>query len=221
MRRLSQMAGDRGAGGLVERLRRSPRYASMLDGMAAYRERLVLAKASGDHSPIENVREWIHETFPGGPGRLLLVVDYLQKVPVRLGELQPETEVTTYLTQNLKELAMSLGIAVIAIAASDREGLKSKRMRLYDLRGSSALQYEADIGLVLNNKFSIVSREHMVYNLSQAESMRNWVVMTVEKNRGGRNAVDMEYALDASHFRMVAAGNFVRERLVDEKTVLA
>jgi hypothetical protein len=221
LRRLAQMADERTAGGLVERLRRTPRYANVLDGMAAYRERLILAKASGDHSPIESVRDWVHEAFPQGPGRLLLVVDYLQKIPVRHGELQDESQVTTYLTQNLKELALSLGISVIALAASDREGLKSKRMRLYDLRGSSALQYEADIGLVLNNKFAIVSREHMVYNLSQAETMRNWVVMTVEKNRAGRNAVDMEYALDASHFRMVTSGNFVRERLVDEKTVLA
>jgi hypothetical protein len=94
-------------------------------------------------------------------------------------------------------------------------------MRLSDLRGSSALQYEADVGLVLNNKFAIVSREHMVYNLSQAEAMRNWVVLTVEKNRAGRTAVDMEYALDAVHFRMVSTGGFVRERLVDERVILA
>jgi len=51
--------------------------------------------------------------------------------------------------------------------------------------------------------------------------MRNWVVLTVEKNRAGRTAVDMEYALDAVHFRMVATGDFVRERLVDERVILA
>jgi replicative DNA helicase len=66
-----------------------------------------------------------------------------------------------------------------------------------------------------------VSREHLVYNPTQAESMRNWVVMSVEKNRAGRNAVDMEYALDAAHFRIVSTGSFVRERLVDEKVTLA
>ena len=97
--------------------------------------------------------------------------------------------------------------------------MKAKRMRLADLRGSSALQYEADIGLILNNKFAIISREHLVYNPTQAEAMRNSVVMTVEKNRAGRNAVDMEYALDAAHFRIVPTGGFVRERLVDEKVV--
>jgi replicative DNA helicase len=51
--------------------------------------------------------------------------------------------------------------------------------------------------------------------------MRNWVVMTVEKNRAGRHAVDMQYMQDASHFRMLAQGDFVRDRLVDNKLILA
>lgn len=93
-------------------------------------------------------------------------------------------------------------------------------MRLADLRGSSALQYEADIGLMLHNKHEIVSREYLVYNPGQAEALRNWVVMSVEKNRAGINAVDMEYALDAAHFRMVPTGGFVRERLVDQRVIL-
>jgi hypothetical protein len=93
-------------------------------------------------------------------------------------------------------------------------------MRLSDLRGSSAVQYEADVGLILNNKYAIISREHLVYNLVQAEAMRNYVVLSVEKNRAGRNAIDMEFMLDASHFRIVPRGGFVRERLVDEKVVL-
>ena len=178
-------------------------------------------KASGDTSTLAHIRRWVEETISSQPQRVLLVVDYLQKIPVDWNVVQPETEVTTHLTQGLKELAMSLGIRVIAIAASDRPGLKSKRMRLADLRGSSAVQYEADIGLILNNKYAIVSREHLVYNLSQAEAMRNWVVLSVEKNRAGRNAVDMEYVLDAAHFRVVPEGRFVRERLVDEKVTLA
>jgi replicative DNA helicase len=177
-------------------------------------------KASGDTSTLDDVRRWVNEEAARAPGRLLVVVDYLQKIPIDWSTLQPETEVTTHLTQGLKELAMTLGIQVVAIAASDRPGLKAKRMRLYDLRGSSALQYEADIGLILNNKYAILSREHMVYNISQADAMRGWVVFSVEKNRAGRNAVDMEYQLDAAHFRMISKGDFVRERLVDEKVVL-
>jgi replicative DNA helicase len=221
LRKLADMAmsGDDGLG-LVSRLRRSPRYAALLDTMESYADRLVFVKASGDHSTLNQVREWVRDIASAGPRRWLVVVDYLQKIPVNLASLQPETEVTTHLSQGLKEMAMAMGIRVIAIAASDRLGLKARRMRLADLRGSSALQYEADVGLILNNKHAIVSREHLVYNLTQAEAMRNWVVMSVEKNRAGRNAVDMEYSLDAAHFRIVPSGRFVRERLVDEKVIL-
>jgi len=221
LRQLGEMALSSDDGlGLLSRLRRMPRHAALLDRIDSYGDRLVLVKASGDSSTLYEIRRWMEEIAAAGPPRLLLVVDYLQKIPVDLNRLQPETEVTTFLTQGLKELAMAMGIQVIAIAASDRPGLKSKRMRLSDLRGSSALQYEADVGLILNNKYAILSREHMIYNLSEAEAMRNWVVMSVEKNRAGRSGVDMEYALDGAHFRIVASGRFVRERLVDEKLIL-
>ena len=221
LRRLSELALHADGVGLITQLRRMPRYAAFLETMASYSHRLALVKASGDTTTLAQIRQWVQEMASAGYQRLFLVVDYLQKIPVNLTELQPETEVTTHLTQGLKELAMSLGIYVLAIAASDRPGLKARRMRLSDLRGSSALQYEADIGIVLNNKYEIVSREHMIYNPTQAEAMRNWVVLSVEKNRAGRNAVDMEFALDAPHFRMATAGGFVRERLVDERVILA
>jgi len=221
LRKLTQLLLNAPAGmGLFGTLRRMPRYAAVLDRMESYADRLMLVKASGDHSTLDHIRDWAHEVLAAGSKRLLLVVDYLQKVPVDRSVLGPESEVTTYLAQGLKELGMSLQIPVIAIAASDRLGLQSKRMRLADLRGSSALQYEADVGLILNNKYAIVSREHMIYNPTQAEAMRNWVVLSVEKNRAGRNAVDMEYALDAAHFRIVPSGGFIRERLVDEKVIL-
>ncbi len=216
LRKIADLTLNAGPGqGLVSRLRRIPRYGPVLDSISAYSDRLTLAKAS-----LDLVREWVEQTLAAGATRLLVVIDYLQKIPVRRTTLEPETEVTTFLTQGLKEMAMALGVQVIAIAASDRLGLKARRMRLSDLRGSSALQYEADIGLVLNNKYNILSREHMIYNPSQAEAQRNWVVMSVEKNRAGRNAVDMEYQLDAAHFRIVPRGDFVRDRLVDEKVTL-
>lgn len=221
LRRLSDLMLNVDGVGLITKLRRMPRYAAFLEVMASYSNRLALVKASGDTTTLAQIRQWLQEMASAGYQRLFLVVDYLQKIPVNLAELQPETEVTTHLTQGLKELAMSLGIYVLAIAAADRPGLKARRLRLSDLRGSSALQYEADIGLVLNNKYAIVSREHMIYNPVQAEAMRNWVVLSVEKNRAGRNSVDMEFALDAAHFRMATKGGFVRERLVDEKVVLA
>ena len=206
--------------GLVSQLQAMPRYAPVIAAMESYADRLILVKASGSTSTLTQIESWAH-TLASSDSQSVLVVDYLQKIPVDHSALQLETETTTYLAQGLKGLAMVTGLRVITIAASDRVGLKSTRMRLSDLRGSSALQYEADIGLVLNNKFNIVSREHMVYNVSQADAMRNWVVMSVEKNRAGRNAVDMEYTLDAADFRFITDGGYVRDRLIDEKVTLA
>lgn len=221
LRRIGQIGADADDGiGLISRLRKMPRYAAVLDAMGAYADRLVLAKASGATTTLERIHEWAKEAAAGGARQLLVVVDYLQKIPVDRPLLGPDLDETTYLTQGLKQMAMDMGIYVIALAASDRQGLQAQRMRFTDLRGSSALQYEADIGLVLNNKYSIVSREHVVYNPAQAESMRNWVVFTMEKNRAGRNSVDIEFPLDAAHFRIVPTGRFVRERLIDDRVTL-
>lgn len=219
LRKLDTLSLDgANGGGLISKLRGMPRYASALNALESYSDRLTLVKASGAHSTLEHIRDWVEEVAAEEPAQLLVVVDYLQKIPVY--GFESEAEITTHQVQTLKDLAMAHGIQIMAIAASDRSGLKAKRMRLTDFRGSSAIQYEADVGLVLNNKYAIVSREHMIYNTTKAEAMRNWVVMTVEKNRSGRNAVDMEYELDAKHFRMVPRGDFVRERLIDEKVVL-
>jgi replicative DNA helicase len=200
LRSLAQMAAQ-GAGraGLLDQLRRIARYAGVLENLATYQDRLTLVSASSDDSSLDRIYNWIRSAYPSGGGRLLLVVDYLQKIPALRDEAQGETETTTQLTH----------------------GLKARRLRLHDLRGSSALQYEADVGLVLNNKYAIVSREHVVYNPAQAEAMRNWVVFSLEKNRNGRHSIDLEHALDAAHFRVVPAGGLVREHLVDEKIAMA
>ena len=49
---------------------------------SSYADRLVLVKASGDHSTLEQVRRWVPTSSAAGARRLVLVVDYLQKIPV-------------------------------------------------------------------------------------------------------------------------------------------
>ncbi len=221
LRKLSQIAGSEAPGaGLVSKLSKMPRYAPLIRAIESYSQRLVLVKASGATSTLDQVRSWVEHVQDTGVRQVLLVVDYLQKVPVERAALDGVVDQSTYVVQGLKELAMTMGIYVVVLAASDRPGLKSQRMRFTDLRGSSALQYEADVGLVFNNKWAVVSREHLVYNPIQAQAMRNWIVITMEKNRAGRNAVDMEFPLDAAHFRVEPEGRFVRERLVDERATL-
>ncbi|MBN1259762.1 MAG: helicase DnaB [Anaerolineae bacterium] len=220
LRKMAEMAGKPLDGaGVITLLQANAAYLPLLQALDRYSDRLVLIRASSSTSTLAQIESWVREVASPQTERILLIIDYLQKIPIGRPFLRPSEEVTTYLAHGLKELAMSLGIRVIAIAASDRPGLQAMRMRLAHLRGSSALQYEADVGIVLNNKYDIVSREHLVYNLAHAEAMRSWIVFTVEKNRAGVHAVDMEHRIDAAHFRMDLNGRFVRERLVDEKVI--
>ena len=214
------MYQDAGGHGLVAQLRRSPRYARVLEAMQAYTERLVFVRASGNTGTVTRIREWVDELRSRGATRILVAVDYVQKIPISQTNIDTEEERTILVIQALKELAISTGSRVLGLAAMTQRGLQSRRMRLTDLRGGTALQYEADIGLVLHNKHDIVSREHLVYNANDAEQMRRWLVMSVEKNRAGASASDLEFPLDAAHFYIVPEGNYVRDRLVDERIVL-
>jgi replicative DNA helicase len=214
LRKLSKLVeSPYGSQGMISALRSNRRYRDLMATIDGYADRLVLARASGAYTTMQEIQRWIDEVLTDDVEQLLVVVDYLQKVPVSGDLFQNEDELTTHLTHGFKEMALARNVPILAIVASDRRGLQSKRMRISDMRGSSAVQYEADVGLVLNNKYHIVSREHLIYSLADAESMRNWVVMTVEKNRAGRHAV-------APHFRILSTGDFVRERLIDGKAVL-
>lgn len=222
--RLSKLAAASGGSngssmGLIGLLRRDPRYATAVQALERYAERLYLVKASGRHTTLDRIADAAVTLARRSPASLL-VVDYLQKIPVDSAALEREPEATTYLAQGLKDLALETGLRIVAIAALDREGLRQKRSRLADLRGSSALQYEADVGLIFNSKYDIVSREHLVFNEQQAPDLKRWLVMTVEKNRAGRARVDLEYALDAAHFRLISKGGYVRERLIDDRLTL-
>ena len=123
--------------------------------------------------------------------RPLVVVDYLQKVHVP--KMPVEDERATVVVEGLKDLALDLEVPVLAIVAADKEGLgPGRRVRLHHLRGSSALAYEADIVLILNDKYEIVAKHHLVYDPANADRYRQHVVLSVEKNRSGLDRIDLQ-----------------------------
>ena len=147
----------------------------------------------------------------------MIVVDYLQKVPVP-GSSSEEDERTTTIVAGLKDLAMDTSAPVLAIAAADKEGLETaKRMRASHLRGSSALAYEADTVLLLNDKYDVVARHHLVYNVGNVERYRHWAVLTIEKNRNGQSGADLEFQKRFEQGRFDPEGRAVAEQLVDER----
>ena len=50
----------------------------------------------------------------------------------------------------------------------------------------------------------------------RAETFKRKIVMSVEKNRGGPAAMDLEFTKDFGSYRFDPDGTFVTERLVDE-----
>jgi replicative DNA helicase len=167
-------------------------------------------------STVENLRQLAAEFRAQDGQRLVMVVDYLQKVPV-IPEPSDEAEKVTRIVSGLKDIALSLEIPVIAIVAADREGLKAKRLRNHHLRGSSAINYESDIILILNDKYHIVAKVNIEFNPYQAQRYRDWVVVTIEKNRGGQDNVDLEYEKLFEYSCFDPTGRVTAEKLIEER----
>ena len=93
--------------------------------------------------------------------------------------------------EELKDLSLELSVLVLAVVAAGP--VAGKRMRVQDLRGSSTIAVPADVVIILNDKFDVVARHHLVYNLVSAERFKSWVILTIEKNRNGVDKVDLEF----------------------------
>src|SRR6266540_4559943 len=195
----------------------NPRLRPSLERIARYGSNLYLMRGTATGSTIENLRELVAEGRAAEGGqRLVLVVDYLQKVPV-IPEPSDEAEKVTRVVNGLKDIALALEIPVIAIVAADREGLKAKRLRHHHLRGSSALNYASNIILIMNDKYHIVAKVNIEFNPYQAQRYRDWIVASVEKNRGGQDNVDLEYEKLFEYSCFDPNGRVTAEKLIEER----
>ena len=202
--------------GLVQ-LSNNPRLRPSLDRIARYGSSLFLMRGSQTASTVDNIRELVEKHRQlAGDRRLVVFVDYLQKVPV-IPEPNTEAEKVTTIVNGLKDVALSQGVPLISIAAADKEGLKAARLRNFHLRGSSAINYEADVILILNEKYSIVAKVNIEFNPYQAQRFRDWVIVSVEKNRAGQDAVDLEFEKHFEFSCFDPAGRTVQEKLIEER----
>ncbi len=121
---------------------------------------------------------------------VVLFVDYLQKVPVWSPDLEstPERQIRT-VTEGLKNLTLTHFVPVVAVAASDSEGLKSGHVRFENLWGGSSVSYEPDVAILLNK----VNKQAIGAETSE-------VSFTVEKNRLGPTNVESRHRLSGRHY---------------------
>ena len=195
----------------------NPRLRPSLDRIGRYGQNLFLMRGTQTASTIDNIRLLVQQHRAlSGDRQLLVVVDYLQKVP-QYPEPSSETEKVTFVVNGLKDIALAEQVGMIAIVAADKEGLKAARLRNHHLRGSSAINYEADIILIINEKYQIVAKVNIEFNPYQAQRFRDWVVITVEKNRGGQDNVDLEFEKHFEFSCFDPNGRTVQEKLIEER----
>ncbi|MFP4323484.1 MAG: DnaB-like helicase C-terminal domain-containing protein [Anaerolineales bacterium] len=200
-------------------LRENDRTTNALARMGRYANRLILVKASPAVTTLRAIREMTARLVDATGGNVTVFVDYLQKVAIHPEKAADEAEKVTIVVEGLKDMALALGVPVLSIVAADRDGLQSNRIHLYHMRGSSALDYECDIAIIMNNKYSILAKDVVTFNPYEAKQWREWVVFTIEKNRAGRAMQDMEFPLHAPYFAFDTRGQRVRQQLIDDKII--
>ncbi len=210
-------SADGRTGSLAHRLADEPGGLEALAAVGAWGDRLLVHRSAGSRTTVDEIERVAVAAQGAGLEAPLLVVDYLQKVASPDPGLSEEDRVTA-VVQGLKDLALRLGVPVLAVVAAGNEGIASgRRLRTHHLRGSSALAYEADVILIMNDKFDVVARHHLVYDAQRAARFRDYIVLSVEKNRGGLDRVDLEFRKRFDQGRFEAAGALVDEQLVDER----
>lgn len=218
--RAREWVRNEGQVGLHQILANNPQTAKSMETITKYADRLILMKASPAVTTLANIRDMVKKMSEATGGKLALFIDYLQKIAIYPERAANEMEKVTIIVEGLKDIAMSLNIPVLAIVAAEREGLKARRLHMFHLRGSSALDYECDIAIIMNNKFQILSKDHVAFNPYKSEAYRDWVVFTIEKNRAGRAMIDAEFQLRPQYFAFNPKGNIVEQKLIDEKIIV-
>lgn len=201
----------RGGEDLLTSIGALPGAPEALEAIEGYGNRLHLVPARGDVTGLDQIRA----LAALGDGPNLVVVDYLQKVSA--GDVPDEDVRVARIATALKDLALELSCPVLAVAAVDRSGLDAHRIRARHLKGSVTLAYEADSILVLQDKYDVVARRHLVFDVPAARHHHEWLVCTVEKNRHGSDHVELEFRKRLAHGHLEPRGRVVEDELVDER----
>ena len=187
-----------------------------LTAVSRYAGLLYIYRSTATHTTLDVIAGAVKDVLVEHGVAPLVVIDYLQKVctPDHLGE----EEKVTRITEGLKDLSIEFECPVLAISASDRAGLEpGTRMRARNMRGSTALAYEADVVLIMSNKADVVARHHLMYGANNGEHFKEWSVVTIEKNRSGYSGGEVEFRKHLDCGRFDANGQVVSEKLVDER----
>ncbi|MDP9183985.1 MAG: DnaB helicase C-terminal domain-containing protein [Actinomycetota bacterium] len=206
--RFQRASANGDAAGMPGLLHGLPGAEVALEELETFGQRFFVHESSGRTTTVASIRAEL-DGLPEGPAPVV-IVDYLQKVAGH--------DEGAEVVEALKDLALEKGVVVLAVVAADKVGLApGHRLRVHELRGSSSLAYEPDVVLILNEKYDAVARHHLVYGVGAAERFREWVILSIEKNRGGTDRIDLEFRKQFAHARFDPDGQLVAEQLTDER----
>jgi hypothetical protein len=206
--------GKDATGSLRGILRDNQQTSPALARMAEYSDRLILLKASPAVTTLTAIREMI-----GGWCRQPMAMSSSLSIICRRSPSirRRKTKPVTIIVE-VGALALSTcGFAIVPLTGR----AEVKRLHLFHLRGSSALDYECDIAIIMNNKYNILSKDHVAFNPYQSRQYREWVIFTIEKNRAGKAMIDVEFHLQAPYFAFDPHGQMVQQQLIDDKIIEA
>ncbi len=187
-----------------ETLAADPIIAEAAARLDAISERITVLDRSGRTGGYDTLLNATHHHSPD-----VVMVDHLQRID---GNAASGAEFC-------KQLAVDSSATVVAAATTTDGGIADQRLRQPGLIDAAVLGHESDIEILLNDKLSIVSRNHSAFDSVRADEFRNHVVFSIEKNRRGNGDVDLEFTRDFGHRRFHTTGGFVTERLVDHVLV--
>jgi replicative DNA helicase len=112
-----------------------------------------------------------------------IIVDYLQLISSH-NPKKSAFDIVSEVSEEMKNLAKELGVAVIALSQLSRSSSKENRMpTMSDLRQSGQIEQDADVVMLL----------HRDYDNETGEKSNNLVVK-IEKNRAGQTGIINMYA---------------------------
>lgn len=179
--------------GLDKILRRLPHARQAYERINRYWEHLYLVKGDASKTTPQVFDQYIE--FVKTEGRLdslVLIVDYLQKVPV-LPHLHENKNPVQVVVEELKNLALRRRIPVVAVAAGDAEGLRRDRLRFEDLWGNSSINYEPDVAIMLNPTWRDNAAARRKHRQPQ-------VLFSIEKNRLGPTWIEFLFKLHGQYY---------------------
>ena len=149
-------------------------------------QNIWLVTGHGVYTTVDAIGHYVDFAFSLAD-RVVLIVDYVQEVPVISLErpLEANERIERALA-GLKNLALNLKnegrvLSVIAVAAADGEGLRRGRVHLENLWGNATIQYKPDVAWIGNRDESGPDGVPVI----------RWAV---EKNRRGPSDLEFRYA---------------------------